>query len=258
MPLFIVKNNPGFLKPLVLEKEDEHHLVRVMRAKAGQTLTITDNHGSLAMVQISFDVHCRGKKSFAPTFQIISQAVCPPPHPLTVCLPLIDQTRLEWAVEKLCELNVQTVQLISTERTQVRATGRSPLLSAKKMERLHKIAEAAQKQCERAWPLKIMGAVALQHFTFEDGTRYFVGLVPQGTDAHGQTRTNTDLHRPATSNQRPATLFIGPEGGFTDAEIDFFTKKNVESLSLPTNILRTETAAIALATVITTFSFRYM
>jgi 16S rRNA (uracil1498-N3)-methyltransferase len=231
MPLFIIKNNPGFLKPIVLEKEDEHHLVRVLRVKLMDVVDVVDNCGQRAQTKVMALNPLR--------LEILERIVCPPPHPVTVCLPLIDQTRLEWAVEKLCELNVQTVQLISTERTQTKS------LSAKKMERLHKIAEASQKQCERAWPLKIDNAIALKNTSFVEVFYYFVGLTPNDTDKHRPTRTNTDK-KPATSNQRPATVFIGPEGGFTNAEINFLLQKKVTPLSLPTNILRTETAAIAL------------
>ncbi len=236
MPLFIVKNNPGFKNPVVLSKEDEHHLVRVLRAERGQSLTITDNHGQTLQVEIV---------SLKPlTFKILRKETKPAPVPITVCLPLIEQTRLEWAIEKLCELNVQSVQLISTERCQWGT------LSAKKMERLFKIAEAAQKQCERAWPLLISHPLSLTQIVID----------PQRQNWFGHQRAY-ELKESTISNQnvvcscahelvRSSCIFIGPEGGFTPTEIDFFEQQKVQPISIGQTVLRTETAAVALAAIV--------
>ncbi len=220
MPIFIIKNNPGLKLPLELSKEDEHHLLKVMRIRCGEVVWLTDNQGLKACATV--------QETKPLTFAVTSQELVPKPGAITACLPLIDQKRMEWAVEKLTELNVETIQLMHTNRCQQKD------LSKDKIERLNKISVTAQKQCERCWPLTILEPIPLKEMTFEKDRNYFFGHKP------------TPVLSERSESKEP-TIFIGPEGGFTDEEIAFLTKNNAQAISLGSTVLRAETAALALA-----------
>lgn len=230
MPLFIADNNPGFKKPVALSCAEAHHLVTVCRAKPGDTVKLTDNQGTLAWARI---------KTITPlTFEVIKTEPGESPSPITVHLPLIAKTKLESAVEKLTELNIQTVQLTITHRCQLKS------LSQKALNRLKKIATAAQKQCERAYPLVIGTPKPVAKIKTDPKEMVFVGIPHlkfeiQNPKIKIQNAENGSIH-----------IFVGPEGGFTDDEIKFLEEKGAQSINLGKTTLRTETAALVLTTLI--------
>lgn len=224
MPTFIVKNNPGFSNPLVLDDEDNHHLIDVIRAKAGEIFSVTDNQGHIADIKI--------KKTRPLECEVIRIKNSEPPAPLTLCLSLFQMNRMEWAVQKLCELNIRAIRFIVSERCQFRE------LSESKMDRLKKIAIEAQKQCGRAWPLELLPCLSLQEFKFEKDHACIVGAI---TD-----NASKKIMMPAG---KPVFIFVGPEGDFTSAEYDFLQKKQAQFVDLGEIILKSETAAIVLASL---------
>lgn len=233
MPIFIANNNPNFEHPIQLSAEDEHHLLRVMRIKKGGIIKLTDNQGNFAKTRLA---------STQPLeFEILEIKPGESPEPITLHLPLINQDRLEWAIQKLCELNIKTIQLTVTERSQQRE------LSPSKLERLNKIAITAQKQCERTTPLEIKEPKNLFHININQDSLNIVGsnsISPSlpVSRSHSLTMIKSEF----TS----ASILIGPEGGFSAAEIKFFEENNIEKINLGATVLRTETAAIILTTLV--------
>ncbi len=222
MPIFIVDNNRGLMAPITLSKEDEHHLVRVMRVQIGEKILVTDNFGTRG------DVEIETVKPLTLVLKIKNQM--PRPKPIALALPLIDTERLEWAVEKLTELNCAKIILTATERTQKNT------LADSKLARLKKIAESAQKQCGRCWPIEITGPVKLADVIKSQAENLFfvADLFSVGAET-----------KPSTINTQPSTIFVGPEGGFTDAERKLFSEHEAHFKTLGDTVLRTETAAIA-------------
>jgi 16S rRNA (uracil1498-N3)-methyltransferase len=219
----------SFKNKIELSPEDEHHLGRVMRIKTGEQILLTDNEGNLAKAKIS---------QIAPLeLEILSTQKGEPAFPLCVFLPLFDKDRLEWTVEKLCELNIKSIQLYITERCQYKE------LSENKFNRLFKIAEAAQKQSERTSPFIIQTPIQLSKVKFDPKELYFVG-------ATYETQFKIFDFELETLNFELKNLFIGPEGGFTNTEMNFFEKQKVQKINTGQTILRTETAAIVLATLL--------
>lgn len=226
MPLFIIPNNHALKNPVELEPEDVHHLTNVQRAKKGDIIFLTDNQGLLAK--------CRITNITPPQFCVEKITFQKPPAPITVALPLIRQDRLEWAVQKLCELDIQAVQLIITERTQQKS------LSGKKHTRLVKTAHEAQKQCLRTYPLIICDVMPLKKIKINPQKRYVA--------AHPENSQTIPL--PETRGKRDTIIFIGPEGGFSPAEIVWCKSKKIPFMNLGQTVLKTETAALVVAGLI--------
>ncbi|MBU1916701.1 16S rRNA (uracil(1498)-N(3))-methyltransferase [bacterium] len=224
MPIFIVKNNPQLVSPIHLTKEDEHHLRRVMRAKVGDEIFITNNGGVKATARLT--------KLNPLKIEITEKSIQPPPIPLTVCLPLIEQKRLEWAIEKLTEMNIAAVQLMTTQRTQTRN------LTQAKLDRLFKISETAQKQSLRVQALHIYTSKEFNALIGQTENIFF-GKIDSSQENQKQ--------KPRFLIKTPSSLFIGPEGGFTKEEQEQLEIKAAQALSMGTTVLKTETACLVLA-----------
>ena len=144
---------------------------------------------------------------------------------MTLGLALIKSDRLDWALQKATELGVSAIQPIITQFTD----------SPPKVDRLQKkwdhwreIVVNACEQSENDWVPVLREPRQLNK----------LALPGQTIVAHPATdsvQINPD---------HEALLLIGPEGGFSDAELDFLYKKQVKPMSLGPRILRTETAAI--------------
>jgi 16S rRNA (uracil1498-N3)-methyltransferase len=225
MPTFIVASNDAFDAPFELAPEDERHLLRVMRASIGDEFRVTNLRGKIARVQITATKPLN--------FKMLDVITAAKPAPITVCLALIDQKHLEWAIEKLTELNVERVKLIACARSQQRE------LSADKLRRLTMIASEALKQCGRGWPLIIQMPVSFAEALSSSSTTRLFGSL--NTNAKTDFKTEAGL---------ALELWIGPEGGFTIEEEEKLKASEAHSLTLGSTILRAETAAVALTALI--------
>jgi 16S rRNA (uracil1498-N3)-methyltransferase len=189
---------------------------------------MTNNQGRLAKFKV---------KNLQPLeFELLSVKTAEPAALVTVCLPLIEQDRLEWAVEKLTELNIAKLRLITTEYTQVQE------LKLTKFGRLTKAALAAQKQCGRATPLTILPPVPLHQIDYQAGAIKIIAA----------PKSDSSI-KDVLSELSPLSwkyIIVGPEGGLTEAEESTLMQgENVFKANLGEIVLRAETAAVVLATL---------
>jgi 16S rRNA (uracil1498-N3)-methyltransferase len=205
------------------------HLFRVLRAKAGQQFDVAANgvlrHGTIvqaAMDQVEFELGG----------EVSSTAL---PH-VTVYLSIFKFDRLEWALEKLTELGVSSIVPVIAQRTEqhlAKAAG-------KRVERWRKLAREAAQQARRIAPPEVRDPVALKMAVAEEqGSRIVLA----------ETEEQTSLKAALDGCTPPLALAFGPEGGWSDAEIELFKANGWKSASLGHTILRAETAAIAAAAI---------
>lgn len=205
------------------------HLFRVLRAKAGQQFDIAANgvlrHGTIvqaAMDQVEFELGD----------EVASTAL---PH-ITVYLSIFKFDRLEWALEKLTELGVSSIQPMIAQRTEQHLAKAAP----KRVERWRKLAREAAQQARRIAPPEIAGPLALKKAIAEEkGSRIVLA------EAEEQLSLKVALD----GCEAPLALAFGPEGGWSEAEMELFKVNEWKAASLGHTILRAETAAIAAAAV---------
>lgn len=202
----------------ILEGTEFHHLANVMRVEVGELIELVNGKNQLAKAV----VENLSKRSAELTILTIQES--PQKKSLTLAQALFRPPRLEWLVEKAVELGASEIWLFPTTRSEKKS------LSEAQLARLEQISISALKQCHR------LDLPQIQLFSS-------LAEVPTpGTLFFGDLRPNT----PAPSQASlPATLFIGPEGGFTDEEIRYLEQKGAKGIHLHENILRAETAAIA-------------
>ena len=195
----------------VLSDDVTHHLQRVLRLRAGEKVTVTDGHGSWRECEWTGQaVEVAGEIRNAGERNLLVVAVA---------IPKGD--RLEWMVQKLVEIGVDRIQLLATDRSVVKWDEKR---TNKHLERLRRVAEGAIGQSRRVWNCEIFEPVSTQQ------------VLPKMAIAEpgGRNIGHGDL-----------ALAIGPEGGWSDAEI----ASAEESVSLSDQVLRVETAAVVAATL---------
>jgi 16S rRNA (uracil1498-N3)-methyltransferase len=221
----------------VLVGEHAEHLVRVLRARLGQEFDIAT--GTLVrrgrVVSISAD---------RVEFDLAEEIDVAPPVQITLLLSIFKFDRMEWAIEKCTELGVARIIPVIARRTD------SHLAAAanKRVERWQRIALQSAEQSRRLTPPEILEPCKLT-----DALKTAVLNNPGSlkivlSESEDQILLGDTVG--ANMIEGHAILAVGPEGGWTDDELESFQKGGWTSASLGSTILRAETAAIAAAAVV--------
>ncbi len=213
---------------------DAHHLAHVMRAKAGAEVTLFDGSGAefaarverVGRSEIELTVLERREVDHESAVQIT----------LGVALPKGDRSR--WLVEKATELGLARLVPLLTERGNQR-------VSPSAIEKLRRAVIEASKQCGRNRLMEITEPLALSQYLAAAPASH-VRLIAHPTSAP-KTAPGTVSEK---WRQEPFSLAVGPEGGFTEAEVAQAAEHGWTALDLGPRILRVETAALALAAII--------
>jgi len=206
------------------------HLVRVLRARVGQEFDIVA--GSVIRRGRVTSVG-DGRVDFELAEEVASGVTAPS---LTLLLAIFKFDRMEWAIEKATELGVSRIIPVIARRTDAHLAS----ASAKRAERWRRIALQAAEQSRRAAPPEIGEPIKLREAASLPGA---VKIVLSESEQQSQLR---DILAQA---QDEVLLAVGPEGGWSEDELQLFQKDGWISVSLGPTILRAETAAIAAAAI---------
>ena len=209
------------------------HLVRVLRARVGQEFDIVADaavrRGRIVRIaenRVDFEL---GEET--PAAALVD---------LTLLLSIFKFDRFEWAIEKCTELGVKKIIPVIARRTDTHLAS----ASGKRVERWRRIAVQSAEQSRRTAPPEIADPMKLQEALRIPGKLRIVL-----SESEQQTRLR-DLFAGSEDEDIDAALAIGPEGGWTEDELQLFATAGWTSVSLGSTILRAETAAIA-ATALT-------
>jgi 16S rRNA (uracil1498-N3)-methyltransferase len=216
----------------VLVGEHAEHLSRVLRARAGQDFDIVTG----ASVR-------RGRITSVSDDRVefeLAEEVSPGNLPeITLVLAVFKFDRMEWAIEKCTELGVSQIVPVIARRTDSHLAD----ASIKRVERWQRIARQAVEQSRRAAPPEIAAPVKFAEALNIQGT-------PRIVLAESEEQTLLrDVVRPDAADDG-IVLAVGPEGGWTDGELQLFRQAGWISASMGPTILRAETAAIAAVAVV--------
>jgi 16S rRNA (uracil1498-N3)-methyltransferase len=202
------------------------HLARVLRARVGQEFDIATSTGVRRGRILSID---ESRVEFELGDEIPASAI---PN-VTIALSIFKFDRMEWAIEKCTELGVARIVPIIARRTEAHLA----VAASKRWERWQRIAVQASEQSRRAAPPEIRLPLKLKEALEFPGDLRIVLAESE------KTATLKDALQ--SSSAGDVVLAVGPEGGWTDAEVEMFREAGWISASLGSTILRTETAAIA-------------
>ncbi len=217
---------------LRLENEEHHHCIHVLRHKVGDKVHATDGKGKIATIRIN-DI----EKEFT-GFEIIEiEEVSTKPFRTHIAIgPTKKLDRMEWFVEKACEMGVDEITFIKTQNSE------RPRI---RLDRLEKKALSALKQSKSGWKTVINPITDFQTFiaSCKENCKFIAAV---GPDSHYLSR----LIKPCSS----IAVLIGPEGDFTDEELQKATDNDFKVVGLGRHILRTETAGLVSIQMINTIN----
>lgn len=226
--------NPQFISETAVSfpPEQAHQLRAVLRMSVGDAVIVLDNAGQ------EYDVTLTAvdKKQVLGNITARRATTGEPATHLTLYLALLKRDNFEWVLQKGTEIGVNRFVPIITARTVVTAVKPS------KLERWQRILSEAAEQCRRARIPELAVPLTLTAAAAAHGAG--VALMPW-EEARDVTITAALAERPG----RSIALFIGPEGGFAESEVEYGRAHDLIPVTLGPRILRAETAAIVAATL---------
>jgi 16S rRNA (uracil1498-N3)-methyltransferase len=205
---------------VVLSERNHHYLARVLRAKVGNRVSLFDGNGNTANATITEITKRRTVVDLSDRKEHVDQRL-----PITLGMALIKSDRFDWTLQKATELGVTSILPLITQFTD------SPLKAdrlEKKWRHWQEILINACEQSENHWLPQVLEPARLTDLR----------VTGQTIVAHPATASVT------VDPLEPSLILIGPEGGFSDEEIETLLKKQVKPMSLGPRILRAETAAV--------------
>ncbi len=230
-PRFFIQPEQIVGPRITISGEDVHHIATTLRMKTGDELLLCDGQGA------EYKVNINRISKYEIVTDIVNQAKREIKYPLiTLGQGLPKSDKMDWIVQKATELGVASIVALVTERTIVKVKDKE-----KRLARWQKICREAAMQSNRSDIPRVEGIQTfeeyVQAFTAGPGTLL---LLPweEGTEPI------KDVLR-GSSGLRNIVVLIGPEGGFSASEAALAQKKGFHAVSLGLNILRAETAAVA-------------
>lgn len=211
-----------------LPESEVRHAVQVLRMSSGEKAVIFDGNGRAAEVELV----ATGKKrvGFRVQREWREERTRPGIH---LVVALIKNERFDWLVQKATELGAASIRPVAAERSVVKLAGKD---SAKRRDKWEQIAVEAAKQCGHLVLPEIL-AVSAPREAFAsapDGLKGIPALHPGG-------QTLSAFFTPQADD---VTLAIGPEGDWTEQEVQSAVDNGFVPLHLGKHVLRSETAAL--------------
>lgn len=210
--------------------EDAYHISNVLRCKLGEKLTVSAEN--------SLDYICKISK-FEKDTVILDIIDCignesEPNLKITLYQALPKSEKMELIIQKCVEIGVDCIVPIKTDRCIVKLNGKED----KKLDRWNKISEAAAKQSKRGKIPKVKNILSFKE-ALKDCQSLGQAIIPYENE-----KVNTIKSFSKNFKGDSIGIFIGPEGGFTENEINLATQNNILPITLGNRILRTETAGL--------------
>ncbi len=239
MPRFFIDKNDIHGDALTISGEDAKHIIKVLRMREGENITLCDGDG------YDYDAKIISTDKAALDVKILSKEKnnTEPEIEITLFQGLPKSGKMEYIIQKCTELGINKIIPCIMERCVVKLNSKEDI--KKKTQRYQSIALAAAKQSERGIVPEVKDAL-----TFDEAIESFDGydfcFVPYENE---DGLTLRDILKNA-DGAKSIAFIIGPEGGISDGEIEKIKEKNIPTVTLGRRILRTETASTAVLSMI--------
>ena len=232
---FFVRDRRAAGEVVAIEGGDAHKIAHVLRLRSGDRIEVVDSAAQLFSATLEIDGERVGAR--------LDAVVDTPPASATridVAQGIPKGSKMDYVVEKLCELGVHSVFPLQSERS-IASAG-----AAAKLDRWRRLAKSASAQCGRRDIMNVSEPLAMRDL-YERMAEYDLVLFPWEAAAPeplGQ-------HLPAlVAGANRILVVVGPEGGFSHAEAEAARAAGAELVSLGRTILRTETAALVTVAIL--------
>ena len=217
---------------VTLDKAASQHLLKVLRLKPGAELRLFNGLGGEYAATLLGE---SGKQAQVKISEFHDIDLESPLH-IQLVIAISRGDRMDWAMQKATELGVTSIQPLFSERTEVQLKGDR---LARKQQHWQQIVISACEQCGRNTIPVVSNVIKLSDWRPDPANLNFV--------LHFSQKSLQDYSQPAVQK---VALLIGPEGGFTAAEIDRLINDGCQPLTLGPRVLRTETAPLAAISIV--------
>ena len=225
--------SPLFYTPCIndglLPEPEAYHAAKVLRARPGMSIMVTDGKGTLrqaVLTEVSSKRVCFQPSGLLP--------VSSRPYKVRIAVaPTRKPERNEWMLEKLVEIGVDEILFVKTVHTHLESFRR-----VVNQERMEKIAISAMKQSGQFFLPEISIGISLNELLEQPRDAVgFIAYVPEKATAPHLAKASPGI--------ADTLVLIGPEGDFSKEEVQAALDSGFGMVSLGSTRLRTETAAIA-------------
>ena len=241
MPKFFIEANQMQEDKITLFGKDVNHIANVLRKKVGDEINIcnlsTSENFLCQIKEINKEyIICQKQEKL--------QKDTEPTTEITVFQGLPKAEKMELIIQKCTELGAKFFVPVQMERCVVKLDSKS---QAKKIERWNKIAETAAKQSGRNFIPKVENLINLQNLLNLIQKYDIVLLAYENEDEF----TLKEALKPFKNREHlKVGIIIGPEGGIDIKELEQMEKAGAKIITLGKRILRTETVALAVTSII--------
>jgi len=234
LPYFFVQNLAPEAQNLILNEEQSKHIVQVLRMQKNEEILLTDGRGSKAHTVIIDD---HRKRCEVKIISIEKEEELLPKVSIAISL-IKNVSRFEWFLEKATEIGVNEIIPMICERTEKEKF---------RFDRLQNILVSAMLQSQQCW-------LPVLHEPIEFKMLVEKNKNDQKFIAHCLAEQKQQLsfliHHSLFTIHDSSLVLIGPEGDFTENEIQFALSKNFQPVALGNTRLRTETAGIVVSVLL--------
>jgi 16S rRNA (uracil1498-N3)-methyltransferase len=217
---------------ITLAGQTGHYLSRVLRVTAGQTIVVFNGDGRDYVTEVVRS----GRNELILSVISSLPAVKESRLGITVVQAIGRGERMDQTLQKCTELGVNAFQPLFSERVEVRLKAEK---LARRLDHWRAVVVSACEQCGRAVVPEVREPLVLRDWLVAGDVATRLVLAP------GAESPLTRLTMP-----KQLQLVVGPEGGFSEAELDLMDARGVQAVSLGPRVLRTETAAPAAVAVV--------
>ncbi|KAA3664789.1 MAG: 16S rRNA (uracil(1498)-N(3))-methyltransferase [Chloroflexi bacterium] len=251
MQRFFIPQPNGYQidQTIVFSDEVAHQVRNVLRMGVGELVCVLDNEGGV------YEVGVTAVSRNQVTGKILSKQAAwgEPDVQVTLYQSLTRREKFEWVLQKGTELGIRNFIPIVTQRSLVQDITIKP----RKLARWQKIVMEAAEQSQRSIMPKVSSPLLFAeaiHQSQANDLSLIAWIFERGSNVEKDPNIEKDSNLKAVLNRWPSlktvALFIGPEGGFAEAEIENGRSHGLVPFSLGPRVLRTETAALVASTLI--------
>lgn len=224
---------------IIISGPDVNHIKNVLRMKKGEEIVVSDGHDREYVCAIEAyaesEVHAKILDINGPSRELPIQVY------LYQGLPKSD--KMETVIQKMVELGAYRIIPVATKRAVVKLDAKK---AKTKVTRWNAISESAAKQSKRGIIPQVSAVMTFKEALREAENLDMVLIPYEEADNMEYTRNVVKELKPGNS----VGVFIGPEGGFAEEEVEQAKEIGAKPITLGRRILRTETAGMALMSVL--------
>ena len=218
-----------------LSAEESRHGLKSLRKKINDKIMITEGDG---VIHNAFISGIKNQLIQYTLIKVLKKNQRKTNIHLAIA-PIKNRSRFEWFLEKVTEIGVDTISPLICDNSEKKNINKN---------RCEKIMIAAMKQSKNCILPTIHNPIDFQDF---------VSLCQKNTylaHCHATDKKKLQDHLVSIKNVKNITLFIGPEGDFSEKEVNFAVNHGIIPVELSENILRTETAGVVGCNIINLFT----